>query len=67
VIGYYASVTDGKRHGLLLGPYPLREVAEGMVGEAARRAERHDVRAAFYGYGVARVAADRLPPARLGR
>ena len=68
MIGYYASVQDGKRRGLLLGPYPLKEVAEGMVAEARTRSSQVDDRSHWYSYGVARVSSvTSLPCGRLGR
>lgn len=52
---HYVSVINGKRSGLLLGPYPSRRDAEAHVDTARELAERIDPFAAFYGFGTARV------------
>jgi len=76
--GYYVSVMDrahgggpapaGTRTGLLLGPYPAKADAEHDVPVGRRLAQQVNDRAAWYAYGVTRVAVrdgGRLPPGRL--
>lgn len=67
MIGYYATVRDCGRSGFLLGPYPLREVAEGMVEQARRRAAEVNRDAHWYAYGTARVTAATLRPGLFSR
>lgn len=63
--GFYASVMDGVRTGLLLGPYDTHDEAMAVVDTAAELAETVDPRAHFYSFGTAKVTADRLPKGRL--
>lgn len=65
MIGYYATVRDGARSGLLLGPYATREVAEAHVDQAKQLAVRINRDAHWYAYGTARVDTAALPVGRL--
>ena len=65
MIGYYATVRDGARSGLLMGPYQSHELAEGVVDEAKRRAALVNRDAHWFAYGTARVRATTLPAGRL--
>jgi hypothetical protein len=53
--GFYVSVQDGGRTGLLLGPYATRPDAEHDVPAGKQRAEQVNDRACWYAYGVTRV------------
>lgn len=53
--GFYVTVTDGRRRGLLAGPVFSQAAAERLIPAAARVAMRHDDRAAFYAYGTCRI------------
>lgn len=65
-IGFYASVQDGKRHGLLLGPFATHAEAEAHVTTAAHAAAKIDGFAGFYCFGTARVQTrGKLPVGRL--
>ena len=57
--GFYVSVIDGARHGLLLGPYATKLDAESDVPAGRELAERVNDRAGWYAYGVTRV---QMPP-----
>lgn len=50
---WYASVCDGSRRGLVLGPYSSYEEAKANVGRANRLASNVDPKAPWYAYGVA--------------
>ncbi|VTT98923.1 unnamed protein product [Gemmataceae bacterium] len=62
--GYYVSVIDGSRRGLLLGPFDCPEAARASVDRGRAMAERADPRAVFYGYGVA--SSDHPHPSKFG-
>ena len=53
--GFYVSVKDGPRSGMLLGPYGSKSEAEGKVTLGKRLAEQVNSRAIWYAYGVTRV------------
>jgi hypothetical protein len=53
--GFYVSVEDNGRHGLLLGPYADKAAAEADVPLGKRLAESVNDRAVWYAYGVTRV------------
>lgn len=65
VEGFYVSVVDGGRRGLLLGPLDTHEEALGRVGEVRRWVVQRQPRAHFYGFGTARVLAEQLPQGSL--
>lgn len=50
---HYASVVDGNRRALLLGPYPDHDTALANVEHARRLATVTDGFAVFYAYGTA--------------
>lgn len=52
---YYVSVVDGKRVGLLAGPYAQNDEALANVGAARRIAEELDPFACFYAFGTCRL------------
>lgn len=59
-IGFYVSIvrnegTPHERRGLLLGPYPTKRAAGRMVWRGRQLAPEADPRAAFDGYGTAKV------------
>jgi hypothetical protein len=56
-VGFYVSVHDHGRRGLLLGPYPSKAEAESHVTEARALAARADDRGHWYEYGTACVQA----------
>lgn len=56
-VGFYVSVINGSRAGLLLGPYPSQPEACRHVDRARREAETIDPWAGFYGFGTARAVA----------
>lgn len=67
-LGFYVSVEDHGRRGLLLGPYPTKAEAEAHVAEGSALAARADERAHWYAYGTACVQArpgKGLPTGRL--
>lgn len=60
---FYASVRDGKRTGLLAGPFSTHAEALNWVEPARQMADKINPRAWFYGYGTLAVysrAAGRL-------
>lgn len=56
-LGFYVSVHDHGRRGLLLGPYPSKAEAESHVTEGSALASRADDRGHWYEYGTACVQA----------
>lgn len=54
-IGFYVSVRSGPRRGLLLGPFPTLEVAEGAVELGRQCALEVDQMASFFEFGTAKV------------
>lgn len=67
-LGFYVSVYDNGRRGLLLGPYPAKGEAESHVSEGRRLAVQVNDRAHWYAYGTACVQAlpgQGLPAGRL--
>lgn len=68
MIGFYVSVRDGSRSGMLLGPYGTSEEAEQNVARARDFAVEVDPFAHFHQYGTARVErANALPCGRLNK
>jgi hypothetical protein len=68
--GFYVSVEDHGRRGLLLGPYATKAEAEAHVSEGSGLAARADERAAWYAYGTACVQSRpgrELPTGRLNK
>ena len=59
---YYVSVVDGPRHGLLLGPFDHHLSALLRVPSVKREAYKIDPKAAFYGFGTARIDRCDDPP-----
>lgn len=53
--GFYVTVKDGPRTGVLLGPYDTKDEAESRVKDGKRLAESVNSRAFWYAYGVTRV------------
>ncbi len=53
--GFYVSVMDHGRSGMLLGPYATKADAESEVRAGKRLAEQVNSRAFWYAYGVTRV------------
>lgn len=68
MIGYYVSVIDGPRKGLLLGPYDTHEAALQNVDHGKNLAYESDnySRSWFYAYGTCRVESDKLPKSVFG-
>lgn len=64
-VGFYVSVIDGTRKGLLLGPYDTHEAALANVDRAKAEAEAVDPFAHFYAFGTSRLAGNHLPAGRL--
>lgn len=58
---YYATVRDGERAGLLLGPYETREEAEANMPRARSYVQENDSRGHFYAFGTARIRWDGRP------
>ena len=56
---FYVSVIDGKKHGLLLGPYPTKEEAEGQVERGRKLANDADPWAHFYAFGTCWMMVER--------
>ena len=61
--GFYVTVKDGPRTGILLGPYGSKSEAEGNVDLGRKLARQVNDRAIWYAYGVTRVVM--LPGAAL--
>lgn len=55
VEGYYVSVMDHGRWGLLLGPYDTHEEALELVETGKRLAEQVNDRAIWYAYGTSKI------------
>lgn len=53
---FYVSVVDGKRVGLLAGPFPTHKQALDLVDEARELAEEADPFACFYAFGTLSLA-----------
>jgi len=62
---FYASVIDGDRKALLLGPYNTHEEAQANVERAKALAEEVDPWAYFYAFGTA--GSTRIFPTRFGQ
>ena len=60
--GFYVSVQDGGRTGLLLGPYATKPDAEHDVPAGKQLAEQVNTRACWYAYGVTRLV---MPPGKV--
>lgn len=66
--GFYVTVADGGKVGVLLGPYGTKEAAEADVPLGKRLAESVNSRAIWYAYGVTKVTmkpGQDLPQGRL--
>jgi len=55
---FYVSVKDGKRFGILLGPYVTHEEAKSNVARAKKLADGADPFACFYGFGTCSLPND---------
>ena len=62
---YYVSVVDGKKFGLLSGPYSSHAAALALVDRARRIATDLNDWAHFYSYGTVRMADDFNQPGSL--
>ena len=49
---FYASVVDGKRVGLLAGPFPTHKEALDLADQARELAQEADPFACFYAFGT---------------
>lgn len=49
---FYVGIRDGKRNGILLGPYQSHQEALDNVDRGRALAEAADCRAAFYAFGT---------------
>jgi hypothetical protein len=68
-VGFYVSVRDGSRSGLLYGPCDTHDEALGKVDEVQAAAALIDPDAHWYAFGTAKVTATpgrALPAGRLG-
>lgn len=63
--GYYVSVVDGRKRGLLVGPYVDHAYALAAVDRVKRWVQEREPMAAFYGFGTAKVEAATLPTGTL--
>lgn len=63
--GFYVSVLNNGRSGLLLGPFETHEEALGKVDLARTLADRVDPKAPFYAYGTARKPQGPFPAGKL--
>lgn len=63
--GFYVSVIDRQRKGLLLGPFPTH--AEALAKVEKGKALAHEVNrdAHWFAYGTCKVTANELPQGRL--
>lgn len=59
--GYYASVQDAGKTGLLLGPFEQHEMALDVVPVATATAQQVNSRAVFYAFGTCKITAGELP------
>jgi hypothetical protein len=53
---YYVTVVDGRKVGLLAGPYSTQGQASRMVDAARKIAQERNRDAVWYAYGVSRIA-----------
>ena len=64
---YYVSVTDGKRHAKLLGPFTNDHAgALAMVDKVRDKAVEIDGKAWFYSFGTCRIEGGDVAPIRAG-
>lgn len=66
MIGYYVSVIDGKKSGMLLGPFDTHEAALANVDRGTKLAYDADPKAPWYAYGTCKWEADKLPRSVFG-
>lgn len=67
-IGYYVSVINGRKRGLLLGPYDTHAEALDNVRRGEQLANDLDAWSDFYAYGTCKYETpNALPTGRLGR
>jgi hypothetical protein len=62
---HYVTVRNGRRVGLLAGPFPTRQEAEQWVEPARAAAIDADPWAHFYDFGTSRITTRRPRPGRL--
>lgn len=62
---FYVSVVNGRRHGLLVGPFPTEAAARAQVGPTRTWVLDRDPWAWFYGFGTASLPAEEARPGRL--
>ena len=67
MIGFYVSVINGSRKGLLAGPFDTHEQALALVDPARIAAKQVNDRAHFYAYGTAKVTAKPNRPLPVGK
>lgn len=60
---YYVSVRDGRRSALVLGPFPIHQLALDRVSAVKKRVVEDNPWAWFYAWGTARWAEDEPAPA----
>lgn len=66
VLGFYVSVVDGPRYGLVAGPFRTKEGAEDFVEDAKAIGQDVDPRTVFAGWGTCGVKDVKLlKPGRL--
>lgn len=63
--GFYVSVIDGSRKGLLAGPFADHGEALALLEAVQTWVVHRKPEAHFFGFGTARVEATRLPDGRL--
>lgn len=63
--GFYVSVIDGTKRGLLHGPHGTEREARELLADVKAAALAVDPFAGFYAYGTARVVAPTLPTGKL--
>jgi hypothetical protein len=69
-LGFYVSVENNGRYGLLAGPYPTKTAASARISAVKELARQVDERASWYAYGVTSVQAkpgQELPTGRLNK
>jgi hypothetical protein len=64
--GYYVSLVEGPRRGLLLGPFETHQEALGRVEDGRRRASAADPWLDFAAFGTLRVKAPPFPASAFG-
>jgi hypothetical protein len=66
--GYYVSVINDRKRGLVLGPYAAHSEALANVAIGRQRAEEADPMAVFYSFGTCKIETTKpLPNGVLGK